>query len=48
VTADPERAVPAARTGASPFFAKPEMGSVRLRVQKIGRRPEKGRGLGDR
>jgi len=25
--------------GASPFFAKPEMGSVRFRVQKIRRRP---------
>jgi len=26
-------------SGASPFFAKPEMGSVRFRVQKIRRRP---------
>jgi len=25
--------------GASPFFAKPEMGSVRFRVQKIRQRP---------
>jgi len=27
------------KTEASPFFAKPEMGSVRFRVQKIRRRP---------
>jgi len=27
------------QTGASPFFAQPEMGSVRFRAQTIGRRP---------
>jgi len=26
-------------TGASPFFAQPEMGTAWFRVQKMGRRP---------
>jgi len=35
----PPAAVGIVLTGASPFFAQPEMGSVRFRLQTIGRQP---------